>query len=298
MAEIERLLDAELVDHEVMHDVAHVLHGPRRALVEIAGSGHAVMRQVGHDHAQAAAQRVLHDVAVVPAERTLAMDDDEHLRILVGAGIFVHVADLPGRAVAVLRVGVFHRIGIGDVILPERLVRIDIRGHAGHAIVLVDELLRPVEARDVIHERDELRIVLAVVDDREHAVMRDRAFLGDQVGARNAVDGAFGELEVQPQVVGDVHHQRAGPDAAEIGIDVVGLADAVAPDEVDRVVELGAVDHVHAGLLVRRIPVEDFRLHRRESSAWCGRRSHSRSSRAPTSRTPCPARGCFSLGSL
>ena len=89
-------------------------------------------------------------------------------------------------------------------------------GHAGHAIVLVDELLRPVEASHVLHERHELRIVLAVIDDREHAVMRDRALLGDQVGARHAVDRALGQLEIEPVVVGDVHHQGAGLDAAEI----------------------------------------------------------------------------------
>ena len=55
VAEIVRLLDAELVDDEIVDDLAHVLHGACRALVEIARPGHAVMRQVRHDHAQAAA---------------------------------------------------------------------------------------------------------------------------------------------------------------------------------------------------------------------------------------------------
>ena len=194
-------------------------------------------------------------------ERTLAVNDDEHLRILGGAGIFVHVTDLPGGAVAVLRGGVFHRIGIGDVILPERLVRIDIRRHAWHAIVLVDELLRPVEARDVIHERDEFWIVLPVIDNREHAVMRDGALFGDQIGSRNSVYGALGKLEVQPLVIGDMHHHRAGSNAPEVCIDVVCFADTITHDEVDRVVQLGALGHAAAGLLIRRVPVEHFRLY-------------------------------------
>ena len=110
MTEIGRLLDLELVDDEVIDHLAHVLHGARRALVEIARTGHAVMRQVRRDHAQAAAQRVLHDVAVMAGERALAVDDDENLRILVGAVVLVHVADLPGGALGILGVGVLHRI--------------------------------------------------------------------------------------------------------------------------------------------------------------------------------------------
>ena len=72
-------------------------------------------------------------------------------------------------------------------------------------------------------------------------------------------------LKLSQIVVGDVHHQRARPDAAEIGIDVVRLADAIAPDQIDRVIELGAVGDAAAGLLVRRIPVEDLGLHRRKA---------------------------------
>jgi hypothetical protein len=48
------------------------------------------------------------------------------------------------------------------------------------AIVLVDILLRLVQAVDVVHEREEFRIVLSVIDDREHAVVRNRALLRDQ----------------------------------------------------------------------------------------------------------------------
>src|ERR1051326_5157957 len=55
-----------------------------RTLVQGASPRHAVMRQIRHDHPQAAAQGILHDVAVVPAERPLAVDDEHHLRILVG----------------------------------------------------------------------------------------------------------------------------------------------------------------------------------------------------------------------
>ena len=66
--------------------------------------------------------------------------------------------------------------------------------------------------------------------------MSDGAFFGDQVAPGHAVDRPLGQLEVQPLVVGDVHHQRAGLDPAEIGIDVVRLADPVAPDEVDGIV--------------------------------------------------------------
>jgi hypothetical protein len=137
------------------------------------------------------------------------MDDDEHLRILVGAVVFIHVADLPGGAPGILGVGVLHRIGIGDVVLPERLLGIDIRRNARHAIVLVDELLRLVEACDVIHERNELRIVLVVVDDPEHAVMRDRALFGDQIGAGDALYRPLRQFEVEPEVVLDVDHQRS-----------------------------------------------------------------------------------------
>ena len=237
MTEIVRLLDAELIDHEVIDHFAHILHGARRALVEIARPGHAVVRQIGHDHPQAAAQRILHDVAVVPAERALAVDDDQHLRILVGAGILLHVANLPGRATLVLRGRVFDRIGIGDKILPERLARIDVRGHAGHAIVLVVKLLRAIEARNIVHEGDKLRIVLPIVDQREHAVMRDGALLCDQIGTRHAIDGLLGQLEVEPEIVGDVRYKGAGLDAAEIGIDVVDLADAIAPDQIDRIIQ-------------------------------------------------------------
>ena len=79
----------------------------------------------------AALHGILDDVAVVAGERTLAVDDDQHLRIGIGAGIFVHVADLPGRSGAVLGGRVFDREGIGHEILPERLLRVDIRGDAG-----------------------------------------------------------------------------------------------------------------------------------------------------------------------
>jgi hypothetical protein len=103
---------------------------------------------------------------------------------------------------------------VGDVILPERLALIDIIGHAGYMIIPVDELVRTVETRHVIHKCDKLRIILAVVNDRKHTVVCDRAFLGDEVGAWHAIDCLTGELEVEPKVVGDVHHQRASPDAA------------------------------------------------------------------------------------
>ena len=71
--------------------------------------------------------------------------------------------------------------------------------------------------------------------------MRDRGFLGDQVGTGNLVDGALRQLEVEPQIVGDVHHQRPRLDAAEVRVDVVGFADPIAPDEVDGVIYRGAL---------------------------------------------------------
>ena len=115
-------------------------------------------------------------------------------------------------------------------------------GDARHTIVLVDELLGAVEAATSSMKATNFGSFLRWLMIEKHAVMRDRAFLGDQVGARHAIDGLLGQLEVQPEVVGDVHHQRARLDAAEIRVDVVGLADAVAPDEIDGVIELGAVD--------------------------------------------------------
>ena len=167
---------------------------------------------------------------------------------------------LPSLAFAYL-----HRIGIGDGVLPEGFGGIDGFGHAGHAVVLVVKLLRAIEARHIIHERDEFRIVLAVVDDRENAVMCDGAFLFDKVGAGDALDCLSREIDIEPKVVGDVHHQGSGPDPAQIVIDVVGFADPVAPDQIDGVIELGPVDHVQGGLLVRRVPVEDLRLNGRKS---------------------------------
>jgi hypothetical protein len=39
-----------------------------------------------------------------------------------------------------------------------------------------------------------------------------------------------------------MHHQRPRPDTAEIRVQVVDFADPVAPDQIDRVIELGAID--------------------------------------------------------
>src|SRR5262249_20155484 len=68
VTKIGRLLDLELVDDEIVDRLAHVLHRARRALVEVTRTGHAVMRQVRRDHAKAAAQRILHDIAVMAGE--------------------------------------------------------------------------------------------------------------------------------------------------------------------------------------------------------------------------------------
>ena len=76
------------------------------------------------------------------------------------------------------------------------------------------------------------------------------------------VDRLLGQLEIEPVVVGDMHHQRAGLDAPEGRIDVVYFADPVAPYEIDGIVQLGAVGYAGAGLLIRGLSIEDLRLHR------------------------------------
>ena len=128
--------------------------------------------------------------------------------------------------------------------------------------------------------------------------MRDRAFLGNQVGARNVLDRAFGQLEIEPVVVGDMHHQRAGTDAPQIVIDVVGFADAVAPDEVDRVIKLGAIGDAASGLLVRRVPIKHFGLHRREILRGTDSRNHSRSGQHRPAERNARAADAFPSGSL
>ena len=79
-----------------MHHVPHVLQGAGGGLIEVARTRHAVVRQIGRDDAQPTLHGELDDVAVVAGEGPFAVDDDQHLRIGIGARIFVHIADLPG----------------------------------------------------------------------------------------------------------------------------------------------------------------------------------------------------------
>ncbi len=133
------------------------------------------MGKIGDDDAKAALQRGLHHVAVVAAEGALAVYDDQHARVRLAAGILVHVADLPSGAGAVLRGRVFDREGVDHRLLPERLLRIDLRRDAGDAVVLGWHLVSAVGAGDVLHERHEFRIVSMIVNEREDPIMGDRA---------------------------------------------------------------------------------------------------------------------------
>ena len=234
------LLDAELADDQGMERITDIGQRTGHRLVDVARPGHPPLRHVGGNHAEAALNRILHQVAVVRAEGALAVDDDKGRRIALLAAILVHVAEFPFDAALVLDPGVLDRERGDHLITPEGLLRVRVHvdpwptpvlGLADDTLVVVDHASRTQEGLESL-------VALQFVRRLEDRVVRGRVLEADIHAAGDLLRRLARFAAHQPQVVVDMHHEGTRLHPRKKLVDIVEFADRIAIPEVD-CVELG-----------------------------------------------------------